>query len=252
MTKNIEKLMELREKAYEISKTNPTKITLEFKNEYNEDLRRLKASEEYRELNTGGRVRREDKLRDQYRKELFQLIAEQKAEYAKVYAEASTLAKTLKMTQHAKPTDDYTVRMFEQELQSLQTSTMLGMNAGRSIEAVDAFIGKYGDDPYFASIIRDNFTQLSQNVLSIETTMQNRQALSKVLERVEMKSKTEEQVAADETLSALGDGESTFFYPGLAQHNAISNIIGKRDAEFLDNPDQWLVANEAQQAVDAQ
>lgn len=250
MTKNIEKLQELREKAYELSKTNPTKITLEFKQHYYEDLRALKASEEYRELGTDGRVKREIKLRDKFTKELFQILAEQKADHAKVYAEATALAKTLKMAPHSTPADKYLVQMFTQELQSLQTATMLGVNAGRSIEAVDAFIGKYGDEPYFASIIRDNFGQLSQNVLSIEATVQNRAALSKVLERVESKSKTAEQVVADETLEAFGDGSTTFFYPGLAQHAAISNIIGKRDAEFLDKPSQWLEAKAvSEQAV---
>jgi len=246
MTKtNIEKLMELREKAYELSKTNPTKIAIEFKTSYYEDLRRLKESEDYRESMTQGRVRREDKLRDKYSKQLFDLLAEQKEDYAKVYKEATTLAKKLQTTPHAKPSDDLTVKLFEQELQSLQTSTMLGANASRSIEAIDAFIGKYGDDPYFASIIKDTFAQLSQNVLSIEATMQNRQALSKVLERVELKATSEEQAVAAETLTAFGDGNPTFYLPGLAQHNAISTIIGKRHAEFLDKPAEWLEVQSA-------
>ncbi|UDK97468.1 hypothetical protein EYB33_14640 [Lysinibacillus sphaericus] len=241
---NIEKLTELREKAYELSKTYPTKIALEFKTLYHEDLQRLKASEDYRESMTQGRVRREDKLRDKYTKLLFESIAEQKAEYAEIYKEATKLAKTLQTTPHAKPSDDLTFKLFEQELQSLQTSTMLGANATRSIEAIDAFIGKYGDDPYFASIIKDNFVQLSQNVLSIEATMQNRQALSRVLERVEQKATSEEQAVAAETLAAFGDGNPTFFIPGLAQHNAISTIIGKRHAEFLDKPTEWLESQE--------
>lgn len=243
MTKtNVEKMMELREKAYELSKTNPTKIAIEFKQAWYEDLRQLKASEAYQDLSVGGRVKREEKLRDQFSKQLFELVAEQKAEYAKVYAEATTLAKTLQVASHAKPNDAIFVKLFEQEFQSLQTATMLGVNAGRSIEAVDAFLGKYGDDPYFASVIRDNFVQLSQNVLSIEASMQNRQALSKVLERVEMKATSEEQAVAAETLSAFGNGDSTFFYPGLAQANAIGAIIGKRNAEFLDTPAEWLAA----------
>ncbi|MEG0471093.1 MAG: hypothetical protein RR588_02050 [Solibacillus sp.] len=244
MTKtNIEKLMGLREKAFELSKTNPTKIALEFKTEYLEDLRRLKASEDYRDSMTQGRVKREDKLRDRYRKQLFELVAEQKAEYAKVYREASTLAKTLQTTAHAKPSDDLAVKLFEQELQSLKTTTMLGLNAGRSIEAIDAFIGKY-DDPYFAAIIKENFAQLSQNVLSIESTMQNRGALSKALERVEMKATSEEQAYAAETLTVFGDGNRTFYPPmtGMGAYSAIATIIGGNHAEFLDKPAEWLEA----------
>lgn len=250
MTKtNIEKLQELREKAYELSRTNPTSIAIEFKQGFYEELRKLKASEEYLDLSTAGRVKREDKLRAQFNKQLFELLAEQKAEYKKVYDEATTLAKSIQVTDHTAPADAVAVKLFEQELESLKTSTMLGTNAERSIQAIDAFIGKY-DDPYFASIIKQNFAQLSQNVLSIESSMQNRQALSRVLERVDSKATTEEQAYAAETLSAFGDGEPTFYLPGLAQHNAISTIIGSDNAEYLDKPTEWLEKNAqaAQQA----
>lgn len=239
---NIKKLTELREKAYELSKTNPSKIAIEFKQAFYEDMRKLKASEEYQDLGVGGRVKREDKLRADYNKQLFKLIAEQKAEYKKVFDEATKLSKTIQATDHAKP-DALSVKLFEQELDSLKTATMLGTNATRSMEAIDAFIGKY-DDPYFASIIKQNFGQLSQNVLSIESSMQNRHALSKVLERVESKATSEEQAFAAETLYLFGDGEPTFFLPGLAQHNAISGIIGSRNAEYLDKPTEWLEKQE--------
>ena len=107
---NIQKLQELREKAYELAKTNPSKIAIEFKQSFYEDMRKLKASEEYQDLGTGGRVKREDKLRAEYNKQLFKAIAEQKAEYRKVYGEATTLAKTIQVTDHAKPADALAVK----------------------------------------------------------------------------------------------------------------------------------------------
>lgn len=241
---NIQKLQELREKAYELAKTNPSKIAIEFKQSFYEDMQKLKASEEYQDMGTGGRVKMEDKLRATYNKRLFKVIAEQKAEYAKVHAEATTLAKTVQVTDHAKPADALAVKLFEQELDSLKTATMLGIDVDRSIDAVDAFIDKYGDEPYFAAILKQNFGQLSQNVLSIASTPQNRQALSKVLERVESKATTEEQAFAADTLTFFGDGEPTFFLPGLAQHSAISTIIGAHNAAYLEKPHEWLEVQE--------
>lgn len=249
MTKtNIEKLTGLQEKAYELSRTNPSKIALAYKQNFAEDLRKLKASDAYRDLNTGGRVKAEEKLRADTAKHLFKLVAEQKAEYTKVYAEANTLAKTIQTTEHEKPKDALAVKLFEQELESLKTATMLGSNAQRSIEAIDGFIGKY-DDPYFASVIKQNFTQLSQNVLSIESSMQNRATLSKVLARVDSKAMNDEQKAATETLGYFGDGNPKFFIPELPQYNAIAQIVGKGTARFLDNPSEWLEAQEQAEQV---
>ena len=240
MTKSIEKLQGLIDQAREIATKNPTSIALEVKTEFAEDMRKLKASEEYRDLGTGGRMKREEKLREQYRKQLFELLAEQKAEYQKIYDEATMLAKTVQTTPHAKPSDALTVKLFEQELQSLQTSTMLGINGERSIEAINGFIGKYGDDPYFASVIKDNFAQLTQNVLSIEGTPANRQSLAKVFERVEMKANSDEQKVAAETLQAFGDSVPNFYRVGLQPYEALSNIIGRGHANYLDKPTEWL------------
>lgn len=250
MTKtNIKKLMGLREKAREIAVTNPTQIALEVKQAFNEEFQKLKQDEDYIDGGANFKFRQEEKLRAKYRKQLFELLAEQKAEYKKVYDEATTLAKTLQTTPHAKPADELSVKLFEQELQSLKTSTLLGTNGGRSIDAVNAFIGKYGDEPYFASVIKDNFGQLSQNILSVESTVQTREALAKVLERVEMKATSDEQKAAIETLQAFGDGVPNFYRSGSPQVQAIANVVGGQHAAYLNEPEKWLETHsQAEQA----
>jgi len=243
MSKNIEKLQGLRMEAYEIATQNPKKLAIEMKQAFADDIRKLKASEEYRDLGTGGRVKREEKLREEYRKQLFEVLKEQKASYQKIYDEATTLAKTLLTTPAAAPKDALAVKLFEQELQSLKTSTMLGTNAKATVQAVDAFIGKYGDDPYFASIIKGDFSQLSQNILSIENTMQNRQSLANVYERVEAKSLSEEQVVANEMLEIFGDGVPNFYRAELPVAQSIQAIVGGQAASYLNKPEEW---NEAQ------
>lgn len=242
MTKSIEKLQGLMDQAREIATKNTTSIALEVKTSFADDMRKLKVSEEYRDLGTAGRVKREDKLREQYRKQLFEILVEQKTSYQKLADEAKTLAKTVLTTPNAVTADALTVKLFEQELQSLQTSTLLGMNASANIAAVDAFIGKHGDDTHFASIIKDNFAQLAQNILSIEGSPANRQVLAKVFERVEMKATSDEQAFAKETLAAFGDSVPTFYHPGLPQAEALSAIIGKGHAAYLNEPDEWIMA----------
>lgn len=240
------KLQELREKAYELVKDNPTKIALEVKNMFNEDMQKLKRDQDYIEAGPGYRKRREDEIRDKYRKELFTVLAEQQAEYKKVAAEITKLSKEILAKSHAKPADDVEVKLFEQELQSLQTSTMLGTNAERSIDAINGIIGKYGDNPYYASVIKDNFTQLAQNVLSIDNNPNYRQQLAKVFERLEMKATSDEQKAAAESLQAYSSGEPTFYREGSIQYEAIANVIGGEHAQYLNKPTEWIDAQTKQ------
>lgn len=250
MTKtNIEKLTELREKAHGIATKNPTTIALEVKTAFADDTRKLKDSEDYKDMGTAGRMKKEEQLREKYRKQLFELLAEQKAEYKKLADEAKTLAKTALTTPNPITADALTVKLFEQELQSLQTSTLLGMNANANIQALDAFISKHGDDPYFAGVIRDNFAQFSQNILSIEGSPKNRQALAKAFERVELKAASEEQVLAKETLQAFGDSIPTFYREGLPQAESLATIIGNGHSTYLNEPEKWLEAQaQAEQA----
>lgn len=240
MTKTIEKLTELRNKAQEIAMENPTKIALEVKNSYTNDVNNLKATEEYKDMGTKGRIKMEDKLRSKFQKELFELLAEQKAEYKKLVDEAKTLAKTTLTTPNPTKADALTVQLFEREMQSLQTSILLGMNANTSIKTLNEFIVKHSNDPYFANVIRNSFAQISQNILTLESTPEIRDALAKQFAHVEMKSTTTEQKLAEQTLQAFGNGEPKFYREAGVQYAALSEIIGKGHANFLNNPTAWL------------
>ncbi|MEK5431346.1 hypothetical protein MKY88_10780 [Lysinibacillus sp. FSL R7-0073] len=238
MTKtNIEILEELIEKGYTLVRKNPTSIALEFKQDYYAEVDKIKRD---RDLTPAAKAYKQEQLQEKFGKRLFEVLAEQKADYKKVVDQAQKLAQTIQTTPHDKPKDDLKVKLFEDEIASLVTSTMLGTNAGRSIEALDDFIGKYGDEPYFAQQIKSQFPQFASNVLGIESSPQNRFALSKVLERVESKVTTPERAKAAEALGFFGNGDVKFYPEGLAPYNAIQQIIGRDAARYLNEPEKAI------------
>lgn len=234
---NIKKLEELMEKGYEIARKNPTKLAIEFKQGYYADMDKIKRDPDHSPAKKAYLV---EELQAKYGKQLFKVLAEMKAEYNKTVTEAQKLAQTIQATEFEKPKDAVEVKLFEQALADMKTATMLGTNAKRSIEAIDAFIGKHGDNPYYAQQIKEHFSDLATNVLNIESSPQNRHALAKVLERVEAKATTPEREKAAETLQFFGDGDIKFYLEGTAPYNAFSQIIGTKAAKYLNKPEEAL------------
>lgn len=241
MTKksNAEKLIELRDKAYEIAHTNPTKIALELKRENQKEVDRIKLGD----YGPGERAYRLEQLPEKLGTKLFELLADQKSQYLKYQQEARTLAQTIKLTGPEKPTNELAVKQFESELAALTISTALAPNATRSVDAITGLLGKYSDGEnveYYAQAIKEKFPQLMTNVLALESTPQIRHTLSKVLERIESKATNEEQRAAEESLSFFANDNPKFYLAGLQTYTAISNVIGKKAAEMLNEPHRAL------------
>lgn len=244
---NTKKLFELRDKAYEIARTNPTKIAIELKQEYQKEVDKIKRAD----MGPGERAYRMEQLPEKFGKELFAVLAEQKDQYLKYQKEARTLAQTLKLTAHAKPSDELAVKQFESELDALTVSTALAPNAGRSVDAITALLSKYSDvehSEYYAQAFKEKFPQLMTNVLALESSPQVRHSLSKVMERIDAKATTEEQRAAVEVLEFFSNDNPKFYGEGLPAHTAISNVIGRKAAGFLNDPHKALeVIAEAEQ-----
>lgn len=240
MTKtNIEKLIELQDKAYEIVRANPTKIALELKQDHLKEIDRIKRMD----IGVGERAYRLEQLPEKFGKELFKLLAEQKDEYLKLQKEARTLAQTIKLTAHKAPADELALRQFESELNTLTVSTALAPNAARSIDAIDGLLGKYGDGEhaeYYAQAIKEKFPQLMTNVLALESTPQVRQTLSKVLERLDMKATNEDQRVAAESLEFFSSDNPKFYSEGLPAYNAVANVVGRKAAGMLNDPHKAL------------
>lgn len=239
---NIEKLDALIEKGYEIARRNPTKLALEFKQSYYAEVDKIKHDRDNSDVKKAYLI---EELQGKYGKELFKVLAEMKAEYKKTAAEAQKLAQSIHATDLEKPEDSVELKLFESALADLKAATMLGANAKRSIEAIDAFIGKYGDNPYYAQQVKEHFPTLAGNVLGIEGTLQNRHALSKVLERIEAKATTPEREKATETLQFFGDGDVKFYLEGTAPYQSYSSIIGDKAAAYLNRPEEALAQIEA-------
>ena len=241
MTKKstIETLIELREKAYEISRTNPTKIAIEVKQEFNEDLRKLKATEDYKEAGISWRIRHEEKLREKYRKELFEVLAEQKAEYEKIAKQAKELAQVAALKENDVPENSLEVKAFEKKLDQLVVATALAKDGTRSVQAIDSFLTQY-DSPYYAEKLNEKFPSIMGNILAIDNTSGNRDSLSRLFDRITFKAKSEEHLVAEETLGVFGDGVPKFYREGLPQERAISEIIGGQHARYLNEPEKWI------------
>ncbi|SCX81607.1 hypothetical protein [Lysinibacillus fusiformis] len=238
MTKtNIEILDELMEKGYTLVRKNPTSIAIEFKQDYYAEVDKIKRD---RDLTPAAKAYKQEQLQEKHGKRLFEVLAEQKAEYKKTAEQARKLAQTIRTMRHSKPSDDLQNKLFQQEIESLKTSTMLGTNAKGSMEAINAFVDKYGNEPYYAEYVTDIFPVLAGNVLGIEDTPQNRHSLSKLLERITEKATTDEQRKAKETLGFFGDGDVKFYPEGLTPYNAIQQIIGRDAARYLNEPERAI------------
>jgi len=239
---NIEKLNALMEKGYEVARQNPTKLALEFKQSYYEEVDKLKRNRDITDVKRAYLI---EELQANYGKQLFKTLAEMKADYKKTFTEAQRLAQTIQTTEFEKPKDQVELKLFESALADLKTATMLGQNAKSSISAIDAFIGKHGDNPYYAQQIKEQFPSLAGNVLGIEASPQNRHALSKVLERIEAKATTPEREKATETLQFFGNGDVKFYLEGTAPYQSYSSIIGAKAAAYLNRPEEALAQIEA-------
>lgn len=245
---NIEILDQLIEKGYEQARKNPTTLAIEFKREYYADVEKIRYD---RDLSPDGKFRKQQALTKTYSKRLMEVLAEMKAEYKKTAQEAQKLAHTIQTTPHEKPSDDMQVKLFEQELDSLQMAVMLGTSVKSSIQALDAFIGKHGDIPYFAEQIKEKFPTLASTVLGIEATSQNRQALADTLKRVEAKATTPERTKAAEALSFFANADNPQFYlTGTAPHLAFAAIIGTKLADRINEPEKVLEEMQAQEQAE--
>lgn len=242
---NIEILDELIEKGYEQARKNPTSLAIEFKRDYYADVEKIRYD---RDLSPDGKFRKQQALTKTYSKRLMEVIAEMKAEYKKTAQEAQKIAHKIQTTSHERPSDDMQVKLFEQESESLQMAVMLGTSAKSSLQALDAFIGKHGDVPYFAEQIKQQFPTIASTILGIEATPQNRHTLSKILERVESKATTPERTKAAEALGFFANADNPQFYlTGTAPYNAFAAIIGTKLADRINEPEQVLEEMEAQE-----
>ena len=239
----IEKLMELHAKAHEIKSRRPVELATGLKGVYTEGIQKIKSN---KDLSDHGRYKAREALQKDLRKQTLQEAAKVKADYLAVVKEARQLAYDMQVKEHEKPSDAVQVALYERSLADLKTAVMLGANAERSIEAITAFVSKYGDDPYYADQIKQQYSTLAGSVLGIEATQSNRTALAHVLERIETKATTPERDAASQIIEAFEGAETrNLFLTGTAVQNSIAGIIGT-GGNRLNDADAALAEMDAQ------
>lgn len=232
----IQKLNELFEKGYETKRMFATTIATQLREGMNEPLAKIR-NDQY--LASPGKKAKEEELKRAAAREVFGVVAKEKATYAKVAAEATALAKKMKTDTIKPPSSAVDVKLFEQELAALQTSTMLSTNVDTAIKAIDAFQSKY-EEPYYASELQKAFPALIQTVTAIDDGPMHRQALTRVYSSVQAKAITPEVAKANEALEYFSDGEDIkLFREGSPQHATVKTYIGAI-ANHINDPENAL------------
>jgi len=233
----IKKLNELFDQGYEIRSKFATTIATQVREGMNEPLAKIRND---LHLTPQGKKVKVEEFKREAAREVFEVVAKEKATYAKVAAEATALAKKMKTDAIKPPSSTVDVKLFEQELAALQTSIMLNTNADTAIKAIDAFQSKFGDEPYYAAELQKMFPTFIQSVTAIDSSPTHKQALTRVYSRIEEKATTPEVVKANEILSYFGDGENIkLFREGSPQHDTVKTYIGAI-ANHIDEPEKAI------------
>lgn len=135
----IQKLNELFDKGYEIKSKFATTIATQLREGMNDPLAKIRNDQH---LTAHGKKAKEAEFKQEAARELFGVVAKEKATYAKVAAEAIALAKKMKTDAIKQPPSVTDVMLFDQELSALQTSIMLSTNADTAIKEINTFSSK--------------------------------------------------------------------------------------------------------------
>lgn len=232
----IQKLNELFDKGYEIKSKFGTTIATQLKQGMAEEISKIRAD---KHLTAHGQKAKIEELEREAAREVFELVAKEKATYAKVATEATALAKKMKTEAIKPPSNTVDVKLFEQELAALQTSIMLSTNVDTAIKAIDAFQSKY-DEPYYATELQKTFPSLIQTVTAIDDSPKHKQALTRVYSSVQAKATTPEVARANEILAYFSDGEDIkLFREGTPQHDTVKTYIGAI-ANHINEPEKAI------------
>ncbi|QTB25555.1 hypothetical protein [Lysinibacillus sphaericus] len=232
----IQKLSELFEQGYEIKSKFATTIATQLREGMNDPLAKIRNDQH---LTAHGKRAKEAELKQEAAREVFGVVAKEKATYAKVAAEATALAKKMKTDANKPPSSAVDVKLFEQELAALQTSIMLSTNVDTAIKAIDTFQSKY-DEPYYAAELQKAFPSFIQTVTAIDDSPKHKQALTRVYSSVQAKATTPEVAKANEVLAYFSDSENIkLFRDGSPQHNTVKTYIGSI-ANHINEPETAL------------
>lgn len=232
----IQKLNELFDKGYETKSKFATTIATQLKQGMDEELSKIRTD---KHLASPGKKAKEEELKREVAREVFEAVAKEKTEYAKIAAEATALAKKMKTEAVKPPSNAIDVMLFEQALAVLNVSIMLNTNVETAIKEIDDFQAKY-DEPYYASELQKVFPTFIQKVTAIDDSPKHKQALRNIYTRVQAKATTPEVQKANEMLSYFSDGEDIkLFREGTPQHDTVKTYIGAI-ANHINEPEKAI------------
>lgn len=232
----IQKLDELFAQGYEIRSKFATTIATQVREGMNDPLAKIRNDQH---LTPQGKKAKVEEFKREAAREVFEAVAKEKTEYAKIAAEATALAKKMKTEAVKPPSNAIDVMLFEQALAVLNVSIMLNTNVETAIKEIDDFQAKY-DEPYYASELQKVFPTFIQKVTAIDDSPKHKQALRNIYTRVQAKATTPEVQKANEMLSYFSDGEDIkLFREGSPQHETVKTYIGAI-ANHINSPEKAI------------
>lgn len=234
--------------AFELNK-RPSKLALQLKEYYYEQERAIKQD---KSISDGERYHRIEKLKSHYGKEVLQVAESLHNDYRKLAQDATTAARKALAVEHKAPDDKLLIGEFERELADLKVKALVSTRADNNIAALNALLDKYSD-PYFASQIKNAYSEIAGATLGIDGDIKTRQALGKVYEAINAQAFTQEQQEAQQALEYFANAESKKFFQDFSPATqSISSIVGEGVSKYLDSPTEGLASIEQDERAEAE
>ena len=235
MTK-IERLNEIHMQTREIRTKFPVQLALNLKKDYGPNAARIQSD---RMLSPEGKKQELTELKEGYALDVFHYASQEKEKYIKLAEEAKEIAKELKIEGHEAP-DETDLQLFNNDLMQLKNNVMFAINEEKALELLSNFVMMHAD-PYRASILQENYSEISAYVLNIKNNAATRNALSKIYEDLDALATTPGIQAANDALEMYANAENVkLFKHNTPAYNTVREIIGGVASHLLDDPAKGL------------
>ncbi|MDM5197871.1 hypothetical protein QUF79_07565 [Fictibacillus enclensis] len=242
------------EKAQEIKSGSSA-----FLNELNRDAKQLINQAKIDvNLSAIGRKAKADEIKNAKGVELIQRLHQRKNQYIGHLKKARVAAKQVLRRGIEKPKDEQLIADFNKTFKDLKTAVMLAPSASSAEAKLKQFVSGI-KDPYFASVVRDEFSGIVGHIISAAggESAKYKMRLYDMYEGLERDFLSDEYREAQSIVGfADTEIERNKLFVGLVnnepslQMSSVSAIFGNDFAKYIDNTDQFFIDNEEAVQID--
>ncbi|UTR07718.1 hypothetical protein MM326_06810 [Alkalihalobacillus sp. LMS6] len=214
---------------------------LEHKTPLNEQLKEINQD---KHLTTAGKLAKTDAARKEAGIEALKKMQTRKEQYVAELTKANKIADKV-FYKKPKAPDAVTLERFNDRLREVKTQLALGSNESQSKQLLNSFVSSI-KDPYLASLIRDDFLSLSQNIVGIAgNAAKAKSDMAKIYEGLREDFETEEVKGARQILEYTSEqieNPKISNDGGLFSEKAVE-LFGKEIGQFIRNPEDYFATN---------